>query len=632
MLPPELMPWFALAVVVGVFITLQLRRSVPLDLLFTSGLLAVALAGILTPEQALAGFANPAVIAIGGLLAITAGLKKCGVLDWIGEVLLGQVYSERGALWRLALALVASSAFLLNTALVAMMAPVVAKWCRHRRISPSRLMIPLSYLTILGGVCTLIGTSTTLVVNAKLYEAHQQALVQLHELQDADADPATIRQQQQRVDSLRPMKLLELGAVGLPCALIGAAFVVLVGPKLLPNRTDLLDRLDDQRREYVAEMRVCFDCKLIGKRIREAGLRNLPGLFLVEINRGGNVITPVSPDDVLQAEDRLVFAGVVSTIVDLEKIPGLVPAVDQTYATDPRLRQARHLTEVVLSRTSPLIRTTLRDANFRTRYNAAVVAVHRNGERLTTKLGDVVLQSGDTLLLQTNFDFESRWRNHPDFFLVSSVAGSESHIHEKMPLAIALFLGMLAWMIIASFWGNGQSWASPAIITLVAVVVFLLTRCMRLSDARSALDLQLLVTIAAALGLGSALEYSGAARMIAESVVQNVALGPIALLVSIYVLTAVLTEMLTNTAVAALMFPIAVNFAISAGLDPRPFIMAISLAASLAFVTPIGYQTNLMVMGPGGYRPFDYVRLGLPLSILVGTTAVILIPHVWPLT
>jgi di/tricarboxylate transporter len=244
-------------------------------------------------------------------------------------------------------------------------------------------------------------------------------------------------------------------------------------------------------------------------------------------------------------------------------------------------------------------------------------------------MGDINLRSGDTLLLQTNTDFEARWRNSPDFYLVSSVADSEPLTHEKLPIAVVIFVGMLLWLIVGSFFGNGQSWTSPAVIILVAVAGFLLTRCMKMNDARRAIDIQLLVTIACAIGLGSALEYSGAAKMVADTVVGQVGLNPWLLLIVVYILAAVLTEMITNTAVAALMFPIALNVALSAGFSPRPFIIAISLAASLAFITPIGYQTNLMVMGPGGYRPSDFVRMGLPLSVLVGATAILLIPFIW---
>ena len=609
MLSPELHPWIAIAVVVTVFLVLQLRRSVPIDLLFLGAVLVVALAGILTPAQAMEGFSNPAVLAIGGLLALTAGLKKCGILDWIGEKLLGAAETESSALWRLALALISSSAFLLNTAVVAMMAPVVTKWCRHHRISPSRLLMPVSYFAILGGVCTLIGTSTTLVINAQLFEVQASG---------------------GGLPGVEPLSLFELGAVGLPCALVGGVFVVFVGPRLLPNRTDLVHQLDDRRREYMVEVRVQFSCKLIGKTIKEAGLRNLPGLFLIEIDRGGDVITPVSPAEVLQAEDRLVFAGVVETIVDLEKIPGLIPTADDTYVNDPQSRRARHLTEVVLSRTSPLIRSTLREANFRERYNAAVVAVHRNGERISSKIGDIRLRSGDTLLLQTNVDFEARWRDNPDFYLVSSVADSEPLSHEKLPVATWIFIGMLAWLVVGSFFGNGQSWSSPAIVILAAVAGFLITRCMSMNDARRAIDIQLLLTIACAIGLGSALQHSGAAVLVADTVVQSVGTQPWLLLIVVYFMTALLTEMITNTAVAALMFPIALNVALAAEVSPRPFIIALSLAASLAFITPVGYQTNLMVMGPGGYRPADFLKLGLPLSILVGLTAVLLIPLVWP--
>lgn len=628
-------PWIAIAVTVAVFVGLQVRRGAAVDLLFLGGLVIVAALGVISVPEALAGFANPAVLAIGGLLAVAAGLRCTGVLDWIGYKLLGTARTEGAALWRLALALIASSAFVLNTALVAMMTPVVIDWCRRRNISPSRMLLPVSYFAILGGVCTLIGTSTTLVINGLLEaeQQHQTSIVaQLREEQPPGWQ-AELQHREAFAPQVDRMRLFDIGAIGLPCALVGGAVLLLLGPKLLPNRTDLIEQLDEQRREYLVEMMVMPDCRLIGQSIEAAGLRHLPGLYLIEIDRDGNIMTPVTPTDVVRAGDRLIFTGVVSTIVDLEKIPGLVPAADTAYEFHPDARQSRHLTEVVLSRTSPLVGRTVKDANFRQLYGAAVVAVHRNGIRLTNKIGNIALAPGDTLLLQTRTEFVPRYRNHRDFYLISSVEGTAPRRHDRAPLAGALMLGLILWLSVTSLLGDAgplAALASPPIAVLAVVVAMVVTRCLPPAEARGAIDLQVLVTIAAALGLGLALDRSGAAQRIAEQLVWAAQGNPYVLLIVVYLVAMLFTEMITNVAVATMLFPIAVAVAWEGGYSPRPFVMAIALAASLSFITPIGYQTNLMVMGPGGYRPRDYLKVGLPVALVVALTAIVLIPRMWP--
>jgi di/tricarboxylate transporter len=595
--------WIAVVVTALVFVALQLRRGAPTDLLFLGGLMVVTLTGVLTPEEAFAGFANPALLTIAALLVVSAGLRSTGVLDWVGNRLLGRAQSEQGALWRLAPTLICSSAFILNTALVAMMMPVVMDWCRRRNVSPARLMIPLSYLTILGGVCTLIGTSTTLIVGGIL-----------------------------RREGYESLGLFELGYVGFPCAVVGALFLLTVGPRLLPRRADIIEELDETRRDYLVEVLVQPGCPLIGQTVQEAGLRRLPGLFLIEIDHDGDIVTPVAPEDRLQANDRLVFEGLVNTIVDLEKIPGLIPAADMNFEVHPTRRTQRRLTEVVLSKTSPLIGSTVREGNFRSYYNAAVVAVHRNGQRVTHKIGDIRLEPGDTLLLQTRHDFVAEYQNNRDFYLVSPVEGSEPRLHHKMTLAASLALVLIGWLIVTSFLskdGSLAGLASTAVAAITVAGIMIVTHCLRATEARASLDLQTLVTIAAALGLGAALDKSGAAGVCARWLVDQAGGNPELLLVVVYLLTLVFTEMITNNAVAAMLLPIALQIAAAGGYSARPFIIAITLAASLSFITPIGYQTNLMVMGPGGYRPSDYLRCGLPLAVLVSTTALLLIPRIW---
>jgi di/tricarboxylate transporter len=598
--------WLSIAVAIFIFAGLWFRRW-PSDVLFLGGLVVVVAGGAIKPEQALSGFANSAVITIGALFVVAAGLRSTGALDMLGRYILGPARDAPTALRRMAPAIAGLSGFMNNTPLVAMMVPVVIDWCRRHRVSPSKLLIPLSYLTILGGACTLVGTSTNVVVNGLLVREYA-----------ATQNPNP---------SLRPMHLFEIGYVGLPCAIVGLAYLLLWGHRLLPDRTELIEKLGEQRREYLVEMMVMPGCRLIGKNVEKAGLRHLPGLFLIEIDRAGEIIAPVTPDDVICEGDRLIFTGVVTTIVDLERIPGLVPAADRTYEVKPSTRQRRHLTEAVLSPTSPLIGKTVRGAKFRRMYNAAIVAVHRNGKRLTNKIGDIRLEAGDTLLLQTKTDFADSHRHSPDFSLVASLEGTQAPRHDRAWVAIAL-LGLLVASFSATTILQRGDWLP--IVSIAVAGLMVATRCLPVSEARASLDIHVLITIGAALGLGLALQESGAAKFIAKTLVAGAASNPYLTMLAIYVLTMLMTEVITNNVVAAMMFPIAVALAATAGWDPRPFVMAITVAASSSFITPIGYQTNLMVMGPGGYEPRDYLRVGAPLALLMMVTALVLIPLIWP--
>lgn len=613
MLPVAWHPWFCLLITLTVFVLIQIRKNAPLDWLFLMALAAVTFAGVITPAEAFAGFSNTAVISIAALIALASGLRRCGVLDWLGQLLLGSAKTSRSALVRLTLALIPSSAFLLNTAVVAMMAPMLVDWCRRNRVSASHVMMPLSYLTILGGVCTLVGTSTTLVCNAKL-----QGM--------SSGDPL------QTAADIMPLGMFEIGMAGLPCAVVGALYVLFIGHRLLPRRTDVVEDFGGQTREYLVEMIVEGHCTFVGKTVEDAGLRNLPGLFLGEIDRGDEILSPVARHDRIFSGDRLVFFGVVSTIIDLEKVQGLVPATDTEEHVSIRQQRARQLTEVVLSPACPLLGKPVRDANFRRHYGAAILAVHRNGERLQRKIGDIELQAGDTLLLQARGDFVQRWGQSRDFYLVSAISGYQPVQASRLPLALTIFAVLLLWLVLSSLlpFPTGSAFVNPAALALSAVLLFVLTGCMSMSDVRSSVDLRLLLAIAGALGLATALEQSNAAAMVAHGVISSVGDNPYVLLACCWLLTAVLTEMLTNNAVAALMLPIAINLAHINDLSARPFIITVALAASLSFVTPVGYQTNLMVMGPGGYRPLDFARVGLPLSFCVATVGLIVIPLIWP--
>jgi di/tricarboxylate transporter len=613
--------WLTIAVTILILVCL-VRNLAPPDILFVLAASIFVVFGIIKPQEAFAGFSNSGMLTVAALFVVAAALRETGVLDYLGHRVLGSTRSERGVLVRLAALVLPMSAFMNNTPIVAMFIAPVMDWCRNNRVSPSRMLIPLSYLTILGGTCTLIGTSTNLVVNGLLVKSQQE----VQKTYDATSD--TYLQggkpvSQSFVDSLRGMGLFEIGKVGLPYAIIGTAYLMLFGRRLLPVRKELMEQLGETQREYLVEMHVEPHCRLVGQDLERAGLRQLPGLFLIEIDRDGRSISPVSPEEVIEAGDRLVFTGVVSSIVDLEKIPGLVPAVDPEYEVTPRAQRRRSLCEAVVSTTSPLVGKSIRSADFRAQYNAAVVAVHRNGERMGNKVGETVLQPGDTLLLQTTPHFARAHRNNADFYLVS-------HVHEWRPLrrdraglALALFAGLLVLMTTGLM--------ETHVAAILAAALMVLCGCISSGDARQSIEWQVLITIAASFAVSTALENSGAAAVIARLVVDSTRIwGPVAALAAVYLMTMVLTEMITNNAAAVLIFPFSLETARLLEVSPRPFVMAIVLAASASFMTPIGYQTNLMVYGPGGYRFTDFVRIGFPLNMLLWGVATMLIPIFWP--
>ncbi len=585
--------WLTLATTVFLFVAL-VKNLAPPDVLFLGAAAFLAVTQVISADQAFRGFANPGVITVAVMFVVAAALRETGVLDWVGHVVLGRARNEVGAFVRLAILVLPLSAFLNNTPIVAMLVPVVLEWSRRHEVSPSKLLIPLSFLAILGGTCTLIGTSTNLVVNGLMIE-----------------------------NGIPGMGMFEIGMAGVPYAIVGTIYLLTVGRKLLPDRKDLLEQLGESRREYLLEMLVQPECRLVGQTVAAAGLRHLPGLFLIEIDRDGAYLAPVAPEDVIQANDRLVFTGVVSSIVELERIPGLVPAADPAYEVTPRQQRRRRLCEAVISESSPLIGKTIRDADFRATYGVAVVAVHRSGSRVASKVGDVRLKPGDTLLLQTKTHFQRAHRNDPSFYLVSDVQEYRPLRRDRAWIAIMLFAVLVGLM-------TTNLVPIEIAATLVAVAMVALG-CISQGEARQSVEWQVLVTIAAAFGVGAALQTSGAARAIAEMVFQVVEpLGPLAALAAVYFVASIITEMVTNNAAAVLLFPFCIETAKLFEVSERPFLMALVLAASASFMTPIGYQTNMMVYGPGGYRFSDFLRVGAPLNLLLWIVAVVVIPFFWP--
>jgi di/tricarboxylate transporter len=581
-----------------IFAMLVWGRVAP-DVVLIGGVVLLLLKGILEPREALAGLANEGMASIGALYIVGAGVRQTGGV-------------------RLMLPTAALSAFMNNTPLVAMLIPAVNDWAKHHRLAVSKLMIPLSYAAILGGACTLIGTSTNLVVDGQLKdEAKRQIAASMNQ---GLSEPEARRQFEQRTGlPAEGLGMFTIAWVGLPAALLGCGFIVLCARWLLPDRRPAISNLDDPR-SYTVEMIVEPDSPLINKTIEAAGLRHLPGVYLAEVDREGFVLPAVSPEERLRANDRLVFVGVVESVVDLQKIRGLAPATDQVFKlTAPR--STRCLIEAVVSNSCPVAGKTIRDGRFRSLYNAAVIAVARNGERIHKKIGDIVLRPGDTLLLEAHPSFADHQRNSRDFFLVSRLENSQPPRHERAFVALVILLGMV---LAVSLTDIGMLKAS-----MVAAGLMLATRCCTTTVARRSVDWEVLLAIAASFGVSGALEKTGAARLIADSLISLASGNAWAALAMVYLITLIATELITNNAAAALMFPLAIATAGDLDANAMPFVITVMMAASAGFATPIGYQTNLMVYGPGGYRFGDYVRIGVPLDLLIGAVTVLLAPFVW---
>jgi di/tricarboxylate transporter len=588
------------AVIVGL-----LQEKFGAELVMLTALLILTLFNVVSIQQALDGFSNAAILTIAALFVVGAGLQSTGAMEYLGAILLGRP-KPGTPLGRLITPVAGLSAFTNNTTLVAFFLPIFISVAKKIRVSPSKLLIPLSYASILGGTCTLIGTSTNLVVDGTL-----------------------------RDEGLGGMTMFELAPIGVPITIIGVIFLATVGQRLLPDRKDLLEYAENHPREYTAELIVRDNCPFVGQTIRASGLRDLPGLYLYQIERAGELMSPVAPSEKVQVNDLLYFSGVVGTIIDVQRIRGLDPVEHHEATTDaaasgnttsPKAapRTGHQLAEVVISQSSPLVGLSVKDSDFRSRYQVSILAVHRSGQKLAEKIGKIVLQAGDTLLVDAGSDFAKRWRNSRDFILVSGLDDSAPVEHHRAWRS----LGIIAFVVL----GMSLAPEMAVIFAMMGAVATIFLGCVSGREAMRSMDLSVLLLVASALGVSRALDTSGAAEWLAEGLLTFVKpMGPVAILAALVFLTGILTELLSNNACAALMGTLAIATAKSTGLDPRPLLLAVAVTSSYGFATPIGYQTNLMVLNPGGYKFSDYLKIGIPLDLICWTMTVIILPLVWNL-
>jgi di/tricarboxylate transporter len=583
--------WLTVGVIGLVFAAL-LATEAATDVVLTGAVTILLVAGVLAPKEALAGLANEGIVTIAVLYAVVAGLDATGANTVIAERFLSRPKSVTGALTKMMFPVTFVSAFMNNTPVVAMFLPVVNDWAKQNRISVSKLMIPLSYAAVLSGTVTMISTATNLLVNGMLIQAKGHG-----------------------------MRMFELTWVGIPITIVGVSFVIATNRWLLPDRRPVIDQFGDPR-EYSVEMMVDPGGPLVGKTIEQAGLRQLPNTFLAEIERGGEILAAVAPEVVLRADDRLVFVGVIGAVVDLQKVRGLKPATNQIFKLDSP-RSDRVLIEAVVSHRCPIVGRSIREGEFRSLYNAVVIAVARSGERVNAKIGDIVLQAGDTLLLEAKPSFAEQQRNSHHFYLVSRVEESSPVRHERAYLAIGILVAMI---LVASVTGLGMLKSA-----MLASGLMIFSRCCTSVQARRSVEWKIILTVAAAFALGTAVEKSGLANALALQLTSAAAGDPRLSLAAIYGGTLLLTELISHSAAVSLLFPIALGTAQNLGIDYMPFVAAVTVAGSLGFATPLGYQTHMMVYGPGGYRLGDFLRIGIPMDIICWALAMLTIPWAFPL-
>lgn len=559
---------------------------------------AVAVLGvfeILTPKEILSGFANEQLAVILLLLLIGDIIRKSALVEIVFDRVFRNDRTYRGFMLKMMLLVSTFSAFLNNTPLVAIMIPYVHSWSKRNNISPSKLLIPLSYSAILGGCMTLIGTSTNLIVNGLV-------------------------QDQEIIEGLPELEMFDFFAVGFPMMIIGLIYLLLFSKRLLPDRQDALGDFSSSNRDYIVQATIEKDSSLIGKNISNDDTKKLKGLYLVEIIRGDKRIPAISPQ-VMTEGDKLVFAGDTPTIADLitKSNTGLsFPTLNQLSK-----RKYAEVIEIVISHNSTIIGKTVLEANFRGRFDSAIIAIHRNGERITGRISYEKLRAGDALLIYAGHNFTSLSKDTQDFYLISRVKENR----KIEPYKNYILFGGLALAIILSAFR-----IVPLFTSLVALLILInLLNISPPKDIAKSLDHNLALIIALSLSLGTAMMKTGVADMIADSLIALfLPLGEVGLLAGIFIITSLLANLITNKAAVALVFPISITMASNLNYPAIPFVLVVAFAAAANFMTPIGYQTNLMVYGPGGYSFRDFFRIGFPLTFLymIVTVAVLSVIYI----
>ncbi len=577
MLSPE---WIIGGVLIALLILL-VSNKIDASLLFVGVVLVFFFTGLISINEVLNSFANETLVALMVLLQVTAVVERSAFIPWIS----GRIFipGKQGAsIVRLTLVTAIISAFLNNTAVVAGLLGVT----RHNPAGPpSKFLIPLSYAAIAGGVLTLIGTSTNLVVNGLAISA-----------------------------GLDPISFWDFTPIGLGVCLLVIPYMAFILPKLLPDRRE---KDNGEERAFFVEAIIQEGSQLNGNSVEKNGLRHLQNLYLAEIVRQDKLISPVTPDEVLQAGDTLVFTGEVTNLLDLQGFHGLA------FRDHPEPLLKSNLREVVVKHSAPIVGMSIRDARFRTRFDAAVVAVRRGNERISGKLGDVMILPGDHLVLAGGMELSRHHNIERNFIQLEKDPLSESLNMRKSWIALLLFLSGLVCYV--------AGWASLLIAMTSVLLAYLGLGLAQINQLKHRLPVDLFLMIGSALAMAKVLEKHGVATDLGNALVNSLGIwGPYGALIGVFVATLIVTELITNNAAAALIFPIAVSAAHLVGADPKPFILALAFAASGSFLTPIGYQTNMMVYSAGSYRFVDFFKGGIGITLLYAVAVLTLLPIFFP--
>ncbi|MFT7394821.1 MAG: di/tricarboxylate transporter [Candidatus Azotimanducaceae bacterium] len=581
--------WIALVVIVLCVVILIADRVAPVVVL-GGAVVVLMFLDVIDSEVALSGLSSPAPATIAALYVLAGAVTATGTFSRVFDRLL----DRRGSIALLAAVTAGASSVVPNTPLVAMFAPRVVRWSQLNGVSASRFLLPLSFASILGGVITLIGTSTNLVVSDLLSKSGEE-----------------------------PLGVLEITVVGLPVAVVGVVVLSTIGVRLLPDRTAVSTDVGRRGREFQLAARVTVDGPLVGRTIAESGLRNLDGAFLALVERPGTdrqsaTSLAASPSTRLEVGDVCCFVGDVARMIDLHDIEGLI-VLEEQHVTSAHGPDAR-VFEAVVSPGSALVGGSLKSVGFRARYSAAVMAIHRADGDVGGQLGQVTLRAGDVLLVLADESFASRWRGHADFSLVAA--------HDEQPPArrnrSTLVVLATAGLVVVAVSGVLDLFEAA----LASAIVVVAGRAISVSQAWRSINVNVVATMAAAISLGSAVSASGLAKEIAGVVerADGIGLGDVGYVVLVMLATITLTELLTNTAAAALMVPIALSIAADVGAEPRMLTIAVLIGASCSFLSPVGYQTNLMVFSLGGYRFTDFTRVGAPLTLSTVLISAAIIP------
>jgi len=591
-------------VLVVVFIAFLKELASP-DVVAMSAFAALILMGIVNPDRTRAVFGNPAPIIVACMFVISAALERTGVIEALGSSF-GRIAGSSPTRILIVLMIVVAplSALVNNTPVVVVFLPIVLAICRTHDLKASKFLIPLSYAAIVGGTCTVIGTSTNLLATGIANEIGQE----------------------QGIAELYPFRMFEITKLGLVFIVITLIYMLTLGRKLLPDRVTLSTLFEAEGgKEFLTQASIAEGSPIVGKIFTETKLAKMRGLRIIEIVRGSERLKTALNKVTFEPGDLILFKTQTVGVIDLAEQAGVEMGPKGELGLEAISTESAILMEGIIGPQSGLIGKSLRNLNFRQRYGVLILAVHRRGENLAERFQEVKLQFGDTLLVEGSVEKMNRLFEEKDFINLSRPQEKPLR-RSKAPIA---GLALLAFMLL------GALTSLPLLgLALGAVLVTLLTRCLDPAEAYAAVEWKVVLMIFGMLGLGEALASTGVASSASAAVVDTIGrFGPHAVLAGIYLLAAVLTEIVSNNAVAALLTPIAISVALDLGVDPRPFVVAVMFGSSASFATPIGYQTNTYVFGAGGYKFSDFPKVGLPLAIILWIVASILIPSplFWPL-